>query len=339
VKHFPLLLLSALLVMGCSAKKTAPVALVSGTPAYQLAKDLSAIDPIFDPDKNASFVTARSFDVTVGDVIEVLWAQYGKMSGQLSGYDAGQLKTNATQLATKIGEQRLFVLAADKAKTPAVTEEALKAALSEQFASAGGEEQVAALFKENDISLDFVKKMISESLYVNDFIEKSLFADVKATDAEIKKAYEADKTATVRHILLLTEGKTDAEKKEIRKKMEGILKRAKANEDFAALAKEFTEDPGSKETGGLYENFPRGQMVKSFEDAAFTVPVGKLSGVVETEYGFHILKVESRQKETLALEEVKATITDEIVNKKKSDSFAKLMESLKKRENFKVATL
>jgi parvulin-like peptidyl-prolyl isomerase len=79
--------------------------------------------------------------------------------------------------------------------------------------------------------------------------------------------------------------------KAARQKAEDILKRARAGEDFAALAKENSEDPGSKEKGGDLGWFGRGQMVKEFEDAAFGLKDNEISDVVETKYGFHIIKV------------------------------------------------
>lgn len=78
-------------------------------------------------------------------------------------------------------------------------------------------------------------------------------------------------------------------------KAEEILNRAKGGEDFAALAKEFSEDPGSKDRGGQYENVRLGQMVKPFEDAAMAVEPGQIHPtLVETDFGFHIIKLESK---------------------------------------------
>lgn len=88
---------------------------------------------------------------------------------------------------------------------------------------------------------------------------------------------------------------------EQRTKAEGILNRAKAGEDFAALANEFTEDPGNKggaegtDKGGIYENVPLGQMVKPFEEAALALEPGQIAQeLVETDFGFHIIKLERK---------------------------------------------
>jgi parvulin-like peptidyl-prolyl isomerase len=79
-------------------------------------------------------------------------------------------------------------------------------------------------------------------------------------------------------------------------KAEEVLNRVKAGEDFAALAKEFSDDPGSKESGGQYENVRLGQMVKPFEDAAMSVQPGEVvPTLVETDFGYHIIKLESKK--------------------------------------------
>lgn len=92
-----------------------------------------------------------------------------------------------------------------------------------------------------------------------------------------------------------------------RARAEDLLRRIRGGEDFATLAKQYTEDPGSKETGGFYDWFGRGRMVKEFENGAFGLRVGNVSGIVETQYGFHIIKSvghrEKLNKETGKLEE------------------------------------
>ena len=124
------------------------------------------------------------------------------------------------------------------------------------------------------------------------------------TDAEVKQQFDKTKsdftTASVRHILIQFK---DPEGKERTK--EATLKLAKdikakldAGEDFATLAKKYSEDPGSKDNGGLYKDASVSQWVEEFKQAALTLPLNKISDPIETTYGYHIIRVESRSSKT-----------------------------------------
>jgi len=317
----------------CSPKKTEGTKLVAGTPAYQLAKDLSAVLPLFDPEKNAVLFTAKKFTVTVGDVAEVIQNTMGNAASQLAGRDPNSLKSTALQAAVQIGERRLLMAEAESAKI-SISPEELNKALAGQYEKAGGEDKFLEMLKTNNVDAEFFKKMMREEQTISKYLEANVFNTISVGEDELQKAYAVDKTATVRHILLLTQGKPESEIPAIRKKMEDILARAKKGEDFAALAGEFTEDPGSKENGGLYENFPRGMMVKPFEEAAFNVPVGEISGIVETKYGFHILKIENRTKETEPFETAKTRLEDELKMAKRADVYEKFVAGLKSKAGF-----
>jgi parvulin-like peptidyl-prolyl isomerase len=110
--------------------------------------------------------------------------------------------------------------------------------------------------------------------------------------------------------------------------MEGILKRARAGEDFAKLAKDYSEDPGSKDKGGEY-TFPRGQMVAEFEAAAFSLGTNQVSDIITTRFGYHIIKlsekIPARKVEFAKAEsDIKEGLTQQAVQKQFPDYIAKL---------------
>ena len=135
----------------------------------------------------------------------------------------------------------------------------------------------------------------------------------EVSEADLRKAYNDNSDSyrqpervQVRHILIKTQGKPKAEQAKLKAKAEDILKQLKAGAKFDELAKKDSEDPGSAEKGGELGYIVRGQTVPNFEKAAFSLQPEQLSGVIETEYGYHILQVENKQQaHTQTFEEVR----------------------------------
>jgi len=233
-----LLLAAALLAVSCSPKKAEGTKLAAGSPAYQLGKDLAALVPQYDPDKNAVRVTAKGFTVTAGDVFEVIHGTMGNAAAQqLKAMPADRLKQALDRAAVQVGERKLFLEAAAKAKLTVAPEEIQKV-LESQYAQAGGEAAFLEALKTNGVDAAFVKKMLGDDKLIQKYFEEKVFASIKVGEEDIKKAYAEDKTVSLRHILLMTQGKTEAEKKDVRTKMEGILARARKGEDFAGAVVE-----------------------------------------------------------------------------------------------------
>lgn len=177
--------------------------------------------------------------------------------------------------------------------------EALKKGFSseEEFNKAMGE------LKFSQVTL---RSMTRKGLVVKKFINTHIAKDVTVSDEEVKSYYDKNESLFRRpeqvrasHIVLIVGPNADeAKKREARKELEKIRERAVKGEDFSSLAKVFSQGPSSSRGGDL-GYFGRGWAEKPFEDAAFALKPGELSGIVETSYGYHLIKVTDRRPETV----------------------------------------
>ena len=149
--------------------------------------------------------------------------------------------------------------------------------------------------------------------------------DVSVTEDELKtyyeehrKNYHEEKAVHARHILFRVNPDASAEEVEaVKNKAQEILKLARAGQDFATLAKNYSEDPGSAKNGGDLGYFTQSQMIKEFADAAFAIKPGEISDLVRTAFGFHIIKVEDvRPERDLSFDEVKDSIKKILTERK-----------------------
>jgi peptidyl-prolyl cis-trans isomerase C len=139
------------------------------------------------------------------------------------------------------------------------------------------------------------------------------------------------------HILVMVpQGSTDAQKKEARAKIDDVMTQVKAGGDFAELAKKYSQD-GSAQAGGDLNYFSKGQMLKPFEDAVAGLKPGEVSGVVETQFGFHIIKLtDKRAARTVPLVEVNKKIGDYLLNRARQEKAGAFVESLKTKSKIEV---
>lgn len=156
--------------------------------------------------------------------------------------------------------------------------------------------------------------------------QSKLEQTVNPTDADLQRAYNQNQAAfrvpeqvKVRHILLKTQGKPASEEPKIKAQAEDLLKKVRSGANFAELAKKYSEDPGSANTGGEYTVQRNGQMVKEFEDAAFRLKPGE-SEIIKTTYGYHVFQVINHEAARLKpFDEVKTQLAQEWKRQKVND--------------------
>ena len=179
-----------------------------------------------------------------------------------------------------------------------------------------------AFLKSGNQSEAGLRKIYSERL-VLDELSKRLAADVTVSNTDIQKTYEAwpselaseiPNQARARHILLLVPTKaSEAERDKIRAQALDILKKAQAPDaDFGALVKQYSQDPGAKESGnsdsGEFSQEEAAKPMKPFADAVFAAKTGQILGPIKTDFGFHIIRVEEESHKPKLSEDLKNTI-------------------------------
>jgi peptidyl-prolyl cis-trans isomerase D len=162
--------------------------------------------------------------------------------------------------------------------------------------------------------------------------------NIQISDDQLKVQYQANiqqyqvpNRVHVEHILFMTVGKTDAEVDEIKKTAEDVLKQAKKGGNFEDLAKKYSQDPGTKEKGGDLGWITQGQTVKEFEATAFGLEKGRISDLVRTQYGFHIIKVLDKETaHTKPFDEVKDSLRAPMVLQQADQQASDMADQLAK---------
>jgi peptidyl-prolyl cis-trans isomerase C len=187
-----------------------------------------------------------------------------------------------------------------------------------------------------EVKKEFRKGMGYRKLMEAQWAEKATVgdADVKTYYDEHPKEFEAPEQVRASHILVSTEPKDpNADPNQVKvaakTKIEKLLKQVKEGSDFAAIAKENSDCP-SAANGGDLGTFTRGRMVKPFEDAAFALKVGETSDIVETQFGYHIIKVtEHKDAGVTPFEEAKTGINERLSKEKRDTATRQYIQSLR----------
>jgi len=200
------------------------------------------------------------------------------------------------------------------------------------------------LMKQSGTSQAQLREELAFGIKLDKLVKSSLGKQAKPSDKEIAAFYEKNKktfvipeSVRVRHILIARapgdDEKTRAEKKA---KAEDIRKQLLAGASFIELAKKYSDCP-SKEQGGDLGEFPRGQMVKPFDNAAFSQKVNEIGPVVETDFGYHIIQVlQHNAARPMPLEKVKDRISLYLEHQKKSEALVSLVKKLREKAKIVV---
>jgi peptidyl-prolyl cis-trans isomerase C len=235
--------------------------------------------------------------------------------------------------------ERELLYQASQEKGIEIDEAALDAKFKKQFPNQAEFNKILTNMNvtEAELKTRFIKGMA-----IRQFIDQEFFQKATVTEEEMKSYYDTHPEAfkepeqvQASHILVKVDPPGDDSKKtEARKKIEEVQQKLKKGGDFAVLAKEYSQCP-SKTKGGDLGYFQRGKMVKPFEEAAFSLKPGETSDIVETKFGYHVIKVVDKKPEgIMPYEDVKGKIEKRLKREKAHEALSSYVAKL--REEAKV---
>jgi len=231
-----------------------------------------------------------------------------------------------------------------RARSVTATDAEVEEQLSAMRKMAPSEEAFQKALKDQKMTIERLRSDARAQIAIGKMMNAQVGNAPPATDAEAKEFYEKNpdrfkqpETVRASHILVATGPQADeAAKKAARAKIDQVLKRVTSGEDFAALAKEHSDD-GSGQQGGDLGFFPREKMVPAFADAAFALKTGETSGIVTTQFGYHIIKLTDRKPAgMMPLDQVNAQLKQLLTEQKKQQQAQAFIAQLRQKSKVEV---
>jgi len=312
MRIFPLIV--ALVVCGCSRSSTEAAAATTPETTPQVAAQNAPAAPKPVPAQIPDVLAhVNGEDVTKADLDRAVQALEARAGGPVPAEQRDQVVRGV--LDQLIGYKVL--VQETRARKVAVPDADVDARIGQIRGQFPSEAEFTQMLTQRNLTLEQVKSDARQDMAIAKLIEDEIASKVavkpeQVTDFYAKNPDQFKQGESVRasHILIsVPKGADAATKAQARDKAEQVLKEVKGGGDFAALAKQHSADPGSAAKGGDLGFFQQGQMVGPFNDAAFSLAPGAISDLVETDFGFHIIKVaEKKEGRTIPLEEVRPQV-------------------------------
>lgn len=254
----------------------------------------------WSPDSTAAVFNGREIKISELDAEIQRKPQLAMLQAYSSGDPGVTNRIRVAALNGLINRQLLLNAAKDSG---VINEQDIKKSVDNLIAQYGGKEKLSPLLSNIRTSFENFTAEVADDFRINAFIDQRVANNIKVSEDEVKKTftaspekYSAKEAVQASHILLKVEPDASAKDEEAtKKKIEEIYAKASApNADFAALAKQYSQD-GSAAGGGDLGFIEPGRTVPAFEKAAFALKPGEVSKPVRSEFGYHIIKVTQRR--------------------------------------------
>ncbi|MFP4509470.1 MAG: peptidylprolyl isomerase [Spirochaetaceae bacterium] len=272
-----------------------------------------------------------------------------QLQQQLQAYQAQGMEIDDEQM--ELFEQQLvdqliareLVLQDGESRGIAPSDEDIQAELDDIRAQFPDEDGFEEALEQQNLTLEEIERNIAEQFVIEEILESDVLANTGVDETSAREFYEDNPEffetpdqVRASHILILTQGASDEERAEARETIETVLSELEAGESFEALAREYSED-GTAEEGGDLGFFGAGEMVPEFEQAAFNLDVGETSGIVETQFGYHIVRITDRREAgTQSFEEARPQIEQFLGQEQQQNAFEEYIESLREEAEVEI---
>ncbi|MEN7972634.1 MAG: peptidylprolyl isomerase [Verrucomicrobiota bacterium] len=336
---------AAMVFTGCEDEET------SAAPAEEQV-DLAQTEDLFSKpmqpnplttDPDSVIVRVNGEDITRGEIQEVMEMAMKQFGGQVPPQQLQQMQAQMYQrIKDDLITKKLFD-AAVAAANIVISEEELAEAIEEIRGNVPEGQDLEAALAANGTSMEELTENIKEQLATRKLLESKTEGIADATEAEAKEYYDSNmdsfkkpESVSACHILIKLDDSVtnEVEIAEMKAEKKAQLEKVRADiiagtSTFEDAATQFSDCP-SKAQGGSLGTFGKGQMVPEFEVAAFTQEINEVGDVVETQFGYHIIKVSERQEAgVVSFEEAKEQLIGFLSNQKKQEAVAAFMQSLR----------
>lgn len=232
-----------------------------------------------------------------------------------------------------------------KARKVVVPDAEVEARINEIRKQFPSEDVFMQMLEQRKVTIDQIRADARQDMAVAKIIESEIASKLAVTPQQVDEFYaknpdqfkQAERVRASHILITFPRGADAAAKAQAKTRAEQILKDVKAGKDFAELARQHSQDPGSAAQGGDLGFFQQGQMVGPFNDAAFTLKPGTTSELVETEFGYHIIKVAEKQAaRTVPLAEVRSQVEQYLQNVNREQQSDAFVETLKAKAKIDV---
>lgn len=323
-----------LLVAGAGSCQEKPAEKVEQTPVVEQ----KAAAPEAKAEKETFVAIVNNVTIPADDLDRKMDMVKNRYAGMGVEMDANQVADMRRRITDSLIEQELLYQESVSQKI-SVDQEEIDGEFQNFKRQFTNDQDFLSQMEKMGYTEDSLKTEIKRSKAIQHLIEQKIIAGITVAEEELKTYYDANpekfqipERVRARHILAkIGQDADDAAKTAARTKMEGVKKKLNSGEDFAKLASENSDCPSSK-TGGDLDFFARGQMVKPFEEAAFAMNPGEISDIVETQFGYHIIKVEAKEPAgVMSFEDAREGLEEQLKGQEARKTVTAYIESLKEK--------